>query len=901
MSLFLLAVAHVHAQQLSYTVQLEPGFNSIANQLVNGSNRLDDILRNVPDGSELYKFNPTTQAYYASAGFMAGFGWLSQDPEMEYLNPGEGAFLFVPSPMNVTFFGDIAPTPLRPPAVFGGYNFVSAHEPRPMYFIEVFGFPPADGDIVYLYDRPFTASPSRDSISQSASSIHKFSTRYGGWDTIAPLFKRGRSAFVWLSKAPRIVLHPKSQTIYAGETLTLDVVTSMRGAFSYQWQFNDDDLPGEIGSTLVLSNIQYLQSGLYSVTVRNTDGEASSKPASIRVISPPVILDPPRAIRTTAGQLVEFRVRAVGTPPLRYRWFENNQELANGTEPILKLTASRSAQYYVRISNSINSVQSEPVLLEVNDPPSILEQPQPRTVFAGETATFSVVAKGTPPLRYQWRRNGRNIPDETNATLTIRDARPADSGFYQVIVGNIAGVAPSDPAELTVVVPPILLTDRIQDSVLYTMPAFTGRSDNSRATNETNEVHCGREGGSSVWLRWFTKEPGIVRFETSGSSFDTVIAAYTMNAAGQMTEVVCDDDEGEFLGSRIHFAALPDRIYFIAIDGLEGARGEILLDWQFEPTSELLPIILEQPRDQTTTVPGQAVFSVVAANNPTFYIWYHNGNEIPGFNGPRLVLDSVKEDDLGYYYVEVFQDRRFARSRRALLQVSLADVDNRLLQAFAVDKFADALNRQSSGGGLRSVSATAFSPVLGYTGTQIFSTVGFGGEPGELSHCGIPGGSSAWFTFIAPTNGRLYLDTSGSSYNTVLGVYTGPGPTIASLTALICDNDSGPGTTSSLNFPATGGTTYYIAVDGYNGVTGTAHLNYRLLVPLILSRVSKTNDTDCRLSVTATPSYPFTIQRCSGFQTWANVVTTNSPLGFYEYRDTNATIVRRFYRAIQTP
>jgi hypothetical protein len=227
-------------------------------------------------------------------------------------------------------------------------------------------------------------------------------------------------------------------------------------------------------------------------------------------------------------------------------------------------------------------------------------------------------------------------------------------------------------------------------------------------------------------------------------------------------------------------------------------------------------------------------------------------------------------------------------------------MDTRLLDAFAVDKFADALDRRSTGS-LHSVSGTAFTPALGYTGTQTFSTIGFRGEPGELSHCGIPGGSSAWFTFIPAANGQLHLNTIGSNYDTVLAVYTGPGPTIASLTALICDNDSGPGTTSRLNFPATAGTVYYIAVDGYNGVTGSAQLNYRLLVPMTLTDMTKTNDIACSVRVTATPSYPFTIQRCSGFQVWTPVLTTNSATGEYNYSDTNATPVRRFYRAIQTP
>jgi hypothetical protein len=254
--------------------------------------------------------------------------------------------------------------------------------------------------------------------------------------------------------------------------------------------------------------------------------------------------------------------------------------------------------------------------------------------------------------------------------------------------------------------------------------------------------------------------------------------------------------------------------------------------------------------------------------------------------------------------LQIGEKSRLVRSRRALLEISLAGVENQLLYAFAVDKFADVVDRpprQGALGGVQAVDDAAFTPVLGYTGTQIFSTVAFSGEPGELSHCGIPGGSSAWFSFIPQTNGTLYLDTAGSSFNTVLAVYTGPGPTIASLTAMVCDNDSGPGTTSSLNFPASMGTVYYIAVDGYNGVTGTAHLNYRLLVPMTLTDIVKTNDTICGFRVIATPSYPFTIQRCAGLSSWTTMLTTNSPTGAYNYYDTNAVVQKRFYRALQTP
>ena len=49
--------------------------------------------------------------------------------------------------------------------------------------------------------------------------------------------------------------------------------------------------------------------------------------------------------------------------------------------------------------------------------PSITNQPVNRTIFAGQTATFSVIAR-TSPLRYQWRKNGTAISGATLASYT---------------------------------------------------------------------------------------------------------------------------------------------------------------------------------------------------------------------------------------------------------------------------------------------------------------------------------------------------------------------------------------------------------------------------------------------------------------------------------------------------
>src|SRR5215468_2610932 len=63
-------------------------------------------------------------------------------------------------------------------------------------------------------------------------------------------------------------------------------------------------------------------------------------------------------------------------------------------------------------------------------------------------------------------------------------------------------------------------------------------------------------------------------------------------------------------------------------------------------------------------------------------------------------------------------------------------------------------------------------------------------ETGEPNHAGLVGGRSVWFNWVAPTNGATRLDTSGSAFNTLLGVYAGSA--VGSLT-LVASNDNGAG------------------------------------------------------------------------------------------------------------
>ena len=78
--------------------------------------------------------------------------------------------------------------------------------------------------------------------------------------------------------------------------------------------------------------------------------------------------------------------------------------------------------------------------------------------------------------------------------------------------------------------------------------------------------------------------------------------------------------------------------------------------------------------------------------------------------------------------------------------------------------------------------------VTGYNGTQTFVT-SVGKDPDEPNACNVVGGASYWFTYKPPTNGPVSVDTAGSSYNTVLGIYYDDGRNLgySSLVPVTCN------------------------------------------------------------------------------------------------------------------
>ena len=89
--------------------------------------------------------------------------------------------------------------------------------------------------------------------------------------------------------------------------------------------------------------------------------------------------------------------------------------------------------------------------------PSFTVAPANQYVVAYQHATFSVQAAGDPPLRYQWRFNGANLPGATDSVLRLFSVQPSQAGDYSVLVFNPSGSALSSSATLTVGLPPVIV------------------------------------------------------------------------------------------------------------------------------------------------------------------------------------------------------------------------------------------------------------------------------------------------------------------------------------------------------------------------------------------------------------------------------------------------------------
>jgi hypothetical protein len=306
-----------------------------------------------------------------------------------------------------------------------------------------------------------------------------------------------------------------------------------------------------------------------------------------------------------------------------------------------------------------------------------------------------------------------------------------------------------------------------------------------------------------------------VLIDTAGSVFDTLIAVYEGNQVGSSTLklVAATNDVGTLRQAWLKFTARAGISYKIAIAAAEenDRPGQMKVRFEIngEPDTRQPFVQIASPlsgsivRTNRIMVSGTAFDPLPNASGVAdVQILVNDRTQVRAEGTTNWVSPFPLLLDPGLNIIRVFAfDEAQNQSLAARINVTLQE------DASLSDLFARALSLTS-----------APSP-------RVVSNENATKEFNEPNHAGNQGGKSVWFFFRPAQDGVLFLSTEGSSFDTMLAVYTGTN--VARLSEVASNDDTPSGSKQSeTTFGVRAGEIYNIAVDGYDAAVGQVVLNY---------------------------------------------------------------------------
>ncbi len=286
---------------------------------------------------------------------------------------------------------------------------------------------------------------------------------------------------------PKIVLDPVAKTtVSADAILTLSCDATGTDPLVWHWQLNNVNLvnggavSGADTKTLTISPVAWTYQGVYRCVVTNSVGAATTKSATVSIISYPVILTPPAATTIATNGTGILKVVAGGTPALKYQWYKDSALIPNATGPTLSLaratTLATSGSYSVTVTNAQSpggvGVTTTPVTVTVIDPLKFTLQPLKVTTGVGKGASFVAAASGGGMIAYQWQKNSKDIAGQTSASLDLTGLALTDAGLYRCIARNAVSTAASAAVPLSVLIVPTITAQPTSLNVYDTTKNF---------------------------------------------------------------------------------------------------------------------------------------------------------------------------------------------------------------------------------------------------------------------------------------------------------------------------------------------------------------------------------------------------------------------------------------------
>ena len=424
---------------------------------------------------------------------------------------------------------------------------------------------------------------------------------------------------------PWINTQPADVVVEPGLTAIFTVAADGTGASWYQWYKGASPITGQTNAVLFIDGANAARdNGGYKVVITNSYGSVTSRLASLLVGYVPFIATQPADLAVNVGASASFTAVVVGDSPLSYQWLKEGSLLVGQTNASLNLNNVQLAQvggYRVIVTNAVGAVTSRVATLTLLGVPGFDTQPTDQTVVVGTTIIFNPVVHGANPLYYQWFKDTTLLLGQTTPYLILVSAQLTNSGGYQLVISNSAGMATSQVALLTVV---------LGAPTLITQPADQTVAEGAGASFSVTAT-----GNGPLTYQWF-KDAGLL--------------------GGQV--------RSSLLLSNVHAAQAGG--YQVVVTGSGGSVTSSIA----RLIVVVAPVVTSQPASQTVAEGASVSFSVTATGTgPLSYLWRKAGLSLSGGTAATLTLSNVQTNDAGTYSVVVSNLAGSVTSAPAVLRV----------------------------------------------------------------------------------------------------------------------------------------------------------------------------------------------------------------------------------------
>ncbi len=395
---------------------------------------------------------------------------------------------------------------------------------------------------------------------------------------------------------------------------------------------------------------------------------------------------------------------------------------------------------------------------------------------------------------------------------------------YRVLVGGYQGAA--GLLEVHAKFDTVRINDQCSGAFAIQGTPYTSSQFTDFATS-TNDPYPDLHNG--VWYQFTATTNGVLKVDTQGSDFYTMLVAYT-GSCGSLV-YLDEDDENDGVATALSIAVTNGLTYRFLVGGI-GQSGRLKFNATFNTNTvandQCKGARLVTGNHYTNT---QSTANATSTGDPDSLhvrngVWYVFTPADDGlvsvdtygsdFNHILAVFSGVcgSLSFIDQFYHAFFNETHM--SFRVTHGVSYYFLVGGYYGETGTLKFQlDMVNAPANDlcAGALLITGT------GYTNTQSTEWASSIDDPGIPAYIG----NGVWYAYAATNNGVVSVDTHGSSFDTVLSAFSGA---CGSLDSLGYGDNDGPFLTSVLSIGVTKGVTYYFLAGGSQDETGILQFHF---------------------------------------------------------------------------